>query len=288
MKTDIKTQSQKSHLLIIMSTITLGIITIGTLVFLFSDGRSSVKYTPIVLSGSTEMTGNRVETDTGKRLETLVNSGSNWGMSPFGSGKPLTEEEKPEFKKPNTEWKSRSVTLSDGRTLYYEFGKGNPSGATPLSEDEKEAYKKCIHEPELSQISCESKDKQVNGYVSAELEKDLFTLLSHPNWRPILTNCEQHFRKYEFLDWEVTYDKVIFGDIMNIENMMTIDTESGRKELLYGKLFHLEGWFKNALLERQDIRGKAILSISNCITQNGGFELYRLFDIVRQKQFYID
>ena len=42
-----------------------------------------------------------------------------------------------DFHTPNLEWKSRDVTLADGRTLHYVFGEGNPK-EVGLTEEEKE------------------------------------------------------------------------------------------------------------------------------------------------------
>jgi hypothetical protein len=236
----------------------------------------------VKLANTIMVSSEAVETDTSKRLESLGNSGSVLTVSPFGSGKPLAEEPKQKFQKPNTEWKARTIN-----GITYRQGEGNPVGAKALSEKEIEAYKNCVREPELSQVSCGLPDDRANGYVTAELERDLIILLSHKNWEPILTKCEQHFRKYEFSDWEVTYDKVMNEDAMNIENMITIDPENGRKELIYGNFGHLNSWFRNALREKdRNFTDSDIFKFNNCITQNGGFELYRLFDIVHQKQFY--
>jgi hypothetical protein len=47
-------------------------------------------------------------------------------MSPFGSGKPNMEEEKPKFKKPNLEWKMRTIN-----GITYVFGEGNPREVEP-------------------------------------------------------------------------------------------------------------------------------------------------------------
>ena len=236
---------------------------------------------------NTTISQSGIETDTGKRLETVANSGTQWGMSPFGSGKPLTVEEKSVFQKPNTEWKSRSVTLSDGRTLYYEFGKGNPAGVAQLSDKEKVSYNACERHETLSIISCGSMNEEVYGYLSSEMEKDLIGLISHPNWKPVLMNCEQLFRQYEHPDWGMSYDQVIYQGAMNIENLITIDLDTGRKELRFGNFPPIKGWFTHALrVGDREIIGPDILKLNNCITQNGGFELYRLMDVIYQKQFY--
>ena len=228
-----------------------------------------------------------VETGTGKRLETVANSGTAWGISPFGSGKPLTEEEKkPGFKKPNTEWKTRTLQLADGRWMTYVFGQGNPAGVAQLSDKEKVSYSACERHETLSIISCGSMNEEVYGYLSSEMEKDLIVFISHPNWKSVLLNCEQQFRQYERPDWGMSYDQIMYQGAMNIENMITIDPDTGRKEIRFGTFPSIRGWFTNALREDKEIMGTDILKLDNCITQNGGFELYRLMDAIYQKQFY--
>jgi hypothetical protein len=237
-------------------------------------------------TGSTTISQSDLEIDTGKRLATVANSGTSWGMSPFGSGKPLTEEQKQEFKKPNTEWKSRSVTLSDGRTLYYEFGKGNPVGADPLSEKEKNAYKNCSFEDQLDQFSCGKIGKEVFGYVTPDVEKSVLDLISNTNWEKVLINCEMDFRKYESSgQWgttgERTYDAILFGTGLNIENMFSINPSSGRKELSISDIRQLfTNVYRQEALTNSSVE---ILSINNCLSQNGGIEIYRQFDIINQQ-----
>jgi hypothetical protein len=51
------------------------------------------------------------------------------------SGASSTGIVKPIFHQPNTEWKTRTITLDDGRTLTYEFGKGNPREVMPKITD---------------------------------------------------------------------------------------------------------------------------------------------------------
>lgn len=236
--------------------------------------------TPISQSG--------IETDTVKRLKTYSESGTAWNMSPFGSGKPLEEEKKPEFKKPNTEWKSRSVTLSDGRTLYYELGKGNPSGADPLSEKEKEAYKQCYYNTIVNALDCPPIASYGGGYITSDIEKSLISLLSNPLWKKVLLNCEQQFRQYEYPDWGMSYDQIMYQNAMNMENMITVNLDNGRKEIKFGTFPLIRSWFGNALIERKETMRSDSLKINNCISQNGGLELYRLIDIIYEKQFYPD
>jgi hypothetical protein len=226
-----------------------------------------------------------IETDTIKRLETVANSSTPWGMSPFGSGKPLTEELKLKFQKPNTEWKDRTIN-----GIIYRFGEGNPVGATPLSEEEKEAYKKCIFNDIVYAMDCGlDYEGNAQGYITADIEKELLAILNHPAWEPILTKCEQQFRSSEIsvLDHEANYDRIINGEYLNIENILVMSDYDNRKHLSnnFGSTL---SWMRNAITERnrEIMSPEDIFKINNCITQNGGLELYRLIELTYQKQFY--
>lgn len=270
--------------------IALLLVGVGT-IYLYYGLRSEDATTKINTQKPT-VSAEMVETDTGKRLETIAQSGTSWGMSPFGSGKPLEETpvDKPKFQKPNTEWKTRTLNIN-GRWITYEFGKGNPAGATPLSEEEIEAYKKCYYNTVVHAMDCPPPPGTVavtTGYFNSETEKDLLILLNSPLWKPILTNCEQQFRSSEIsvLDHEANYNRIISGEYLSIENLIVIDDRDGRK-MLSNNFGSTMFWFGRALRENKEVLGTDILKLNNCITQNGGLELYRLMDTLYQKQFYI-
>jgi hypothetical protein len=98
------------------------------------------------------------------------------------SGASSTGIVKPIFHQPNTEWKTRTITLDDGRTLTYEFGKGNPVGTNPLNQEEKEAYKKCYYNTMVHDMDCPPLVSMI-GYVTPDIEKGLYELVTHPNWK---------------------------------------------------------------------------------------------------------
>ena len=230
-----------------------------------------------------------VETDTAKRLETYGNSETNWGMSPFGSGKPLEEASTHTgaFKKPNTEWKDRTVTLKDGRVVTYRFGEGNPEDADPLSTGEIDAYKNCRFDDEFMQDSCGNLGNEVFGYITPDVEKQLLQLIADRNWEAVLKNCSSDFFTQQaditLIEDEPRYDRILSGEYLNIDNLLVINPTTGRKELS-NEVSLLRSWFVRAL--RGDSitnTPKDILSIHNCITQNGGMEIYKNFDIVFQK-----
>ena len=200
-----------------------------------SDGvkLSTGSISPISQSG--------IETDTGKRLEIAANSGTAWGMSPFGSGKPLTEEEKkPEFKKPNTEWKTR--TLSG---ITYVFGEGNPAGVALTVDDlKKDLSEKCpedLNDPK--RIFC----TEESGYMSAEVEKYLLIALSDPNWERLMNLCEESLRRNDpaILEssYQASYNRIVYEDYLDINNnWVTISSITGRKNLNVARTKDLTQW----------------------------------------------
>jgi hypothetical protein len=202
---------------------------------------------------------------------------------------------KPQFKKPNTEWTARTITLSDGRVLTYRFGEGNPEGANPLTEEEKELYKKCYYNTTVHDMDCPPVDGIGfrNGYITPDIERLFLELINHPNWEKVLTNCEQQFRQYEdisstsdtSLHGFVTYDTMLNGKALDPENLIWIDGTTGRKQLH----LVLQGWLRSAMLAGIKNDGSVNLeTINNCITQNGGIELYRAMDLLNQKSYYPD
>ncbi len=281
-------KSIQKHIIAISALVTL---TLGALYLIVSQTHTSksdgVKLATISQSG--------IETDTIKRLETVANSGTQWGMSPFGSGKPLTEETVPKikFQKPNREWKTRTLNIN-GKWITYEFGKGQPEGAKPLSEEEKEAYKKCYYNTVVHDIDCPPSSRMGvrEGYLTADIERELLSLITDPNWEKVLTNCEQQFRKYEDISSTsdttshgfVTYETMLNGKALDPENLIGIDESTGRKHLV----LPMQEWLRRPLLAGASGDFVNIHILDNCITQNGGRELARKMDTLYQKQFYPD
>lgn len=229
------------------------------------------------------------ETNTGKLSKDISHSGGEWGGNPFATGITSTGNiKKPEFIKPNTDWKSRQITLKDGRTITYEFGKGNPSEVAQLSEEEKNIYKKCYFNTVVYAMDCPPDSQgRGQGYVTSDLEKDLMMLLSSPLWQSVLMKCEQQFRSSEIsvLDFEANYDRVLFGEYISMEKLLIIDDRDGRK-ILSNNFGALLSWFSRAIRENREVMGSNVFHLNNCITQNGGLELYRMMDNIYQKQFY--
>lgn len=222
----------------------------------------------------------------------LRESGSTQEEDPLRHDKALGKQAPPSaqthltFRAPNIEWKARTITLDDGRTLIYEFGKGNPIGADPLSSMEVNSYASCDETSELTIDICGKMGEEVFGYVTPDVENSVMKLISNPIWERVLMNCEANFRRYESdgiwgTTGERTYDQVFYGGGLDIENMFSINRTSGRKEL---KISDLRQWFTNVYRQGTPTNSaRDILSINNCLSQNGGLELYRQFDTIYQQ-----
>ena len=108
------------------------------------------------------------ETDTIERLKTLANSGTNWGNSPFGNGKPLIEDDtqKINFKKSDTDWKTRTFS-----GITYVYSEGNPiQVALTIDDLKKDLSEKCPEDlDDPKRIFC----NEESGYMSSEVEKYL-------------------------------------------------------------------------------------------------------------------
>ncbi len=216
-----------------------------------------------------------IETDTGKRLETVAHSGTQWGMSPFGSGKPLTEEQKLEFQQPNTQWKARTVTLADGRVVTYRFGEGNPREIALNFEQIQEMSKKCAVK-NTNETLATSTMSLMNGfcnpenemlrYVTPEIEKHLLLALSDPNWNNLVTECEKNFRAVEqgfYISdakinnaqsdsWKTIYFDLIFSPgFLDIDNFISIEPNTGWKNLNVGFTIGISNFLMQAMLNGQ-------------------------------------
>ena len=181
-----------------------------------SDGvkLSTGTVTPISQSG--------IETDTGKRLETVANSGTQWGMSPFGSGKPLEEaEKKPVFQKPNTEWKTR--TLSG---ITYVFGEGNPKQVAFTATGIQQELRTCEVTPGSTARMC---SEGRYGYVTPEIEVALRNMLESPLWENLITRCEKEYSNSD--DYMRFQKNILAAHALDITHFLVIDKDTGRKEI---------------------------------------------------------
>ncbi len=225
----------------------------------------------ISTGGNNAISQSSIATDTLKRLETVANSGTDWGISPFGSGKPMTEEPKLKFQKPNTEWKDRTITLSDGTVITHRFGQGNPAEvALPESE-----MKGCSWQEGGDYCT----DKGA-GYVDPLLEKLILDVLTSPDWEPLLENCENDFRIVDAFNQSasevpiITYNRVInLRDYIAMEEIFIVNPQTGRKNITkegYGKLMGLYGYITSASdSQNQGGLGDPLPGISKCVDTYG-------------------
>jgi hypothetical protein len=219
--------------------------------FILQSDTSSTSDGVKLSTGSTTISQSGIETDTVKRLETVANSLTGWGMSPFGSGKPLEEgEKKLEFKKPNTEWKTR--TLSG---ITYVFGEGNPASVLEKLE------------------TFQGWDQ--NGYIDSntvrpKVEILLAQFLENPTLIIVINKC----------GWLTTPGNtssslamglpgVIFTTDFSMESLITINPSTGRKELDMEKWGLLE-WVFGQIREYgyRDIHTRVNLLASQCLNSD--------------------
>ncbi|MFZ4461881.1 MAG: hypothetical protein ACOYN2_05180 [Patescibacteria group bacterium] len=212
-----------------------------------------------------------------QHAKTSSDPGDQWGANPFKTG---TSSESPKlvFRTPNTQWKSRNITLKDGRTLNYVFGGGNPVGAESFSNEEKSAYDSCIGDAHPNSLICPA-----SGYVTSDIEKSLSTLLSSPSWNILLT-CEQDFRS---MDTNVGMNDLHYADVMkngffDIENWMLVDQVTGRKEI-YFRFNQVKNWFISNIYNHSPNLQKPTLK--KCFLENGGMSLLRQFLILENKLY---
>jgi hypothetical protein len=183
--------------------------------------------------------GTSVVVNTGKTLSgsTATISGT-WIDSPFGSGKPLTGEEKPVFRMPNTEWKTRTLNIN-GKWLTYEYGKGNPNEVALDDNGIQDLAKQCADFSQIDHLykigSCignpSGTARPLNMYK--EVETYLLAGLSDPNWMHLAVECQPAFRETEkFASLPPRYYDAIFASgYLDIESFISINTVTGRKSL---------------------------------------------------------
>jgi hypothetical protein len=186
----------------------------------FSSSQLDEHIIPVSQSGTS------VIVNTGKTLSgsTVTLSGT-WTDSPFGSGKPLTGAEKPVFKIPNTEWKTRTLNIN-GKWLTYEYGKGNPNGvmltATGIQQES--------HECEMTSGSTSRMCREgMYGYVTPEIEIALRKALESPLWEKLVTECHKEYSLAPFYDR--FQRNVLAPQALNLSRFLIIDERTGRKEI---------------------------------------------------------
>ncbi|MBX9809799.1 hypothetical protein K2X92_05405 [Candidatus Gracilibacteria bacterium] len=203
---------------------------------------------------------------------TLSDSGNVWGGNPFQTGttntgegtKPETPKPQPTkvvFQKPNTEWKSR--TLSG---ITYVFGEGNPKEVALDEIGIQKLATDCADMPRSVDITptnlravmlwendyCDAETSRPR-YLSRQVEFHLMMALSHPNWQELYTKCEANFRfgdsrRVDSSGPFLTFDQVFLSGTLDINNFILIDKKMGWKKLNTSLLSQLTRFLESAQL----------------------------------------
>lgn len=123
-----------------------------------------------------------------------------------------------DFRTPNLEWKSRDITLADGRTLHYVFGEGNPKEVA-LAPEQIEAYLLCkapFLDPSYENV--EGQCAEGRGYVTPEIENALMNFMQDSLWAELMKDP----------DFNTIFSS---GKIPEINDLISINQATGRKDL---------------------------------------------------------
>jgi hypothetical protein len=131
------------------------------------------------------------------------------------------------FHTPNTEWKARTITLSDGQVVTYRFGEGNPEEVMPKIED-LQGWK-------------------LNSYMDSVMvrpktERILLEFLSNPTLATVINKCASFIQPRNNISTglELSLPDVLFTTDFSMEGMITVNPNTGQKELNINK-FNLFG-----------------------------------------------
>lgn len=186
-----------------------------------------------------------------------------------------------DFHTPNLEWKSRDVTLADGRTLHYVFGEGNPKEVELTASGIEEFGKKYCTDPEKNTVFYSigfcNPESETLMYLSSSAEKHLIAALSDPGWRELKTLCEMDFRILdtpEMRENEVNnpsviyFDKLFSSGFLDTNNFITIDPKTGWKNLNIQRTFGIAHYLMCAM--QNGCRGDDPNAHRNCVDQHAG------------------
>lgn len=156
-------------------------------------------------------------------------------INPFSGATDCKKEEKPKFIKPNTQWKTR--TLSG---ITYVFGEGNPREVALSKGELQNIRKKCGNQsdPDSQGYLC----KEGDGYITPEVENYLKVALSDPNWEKF-AGC---FHPSERISY------ILEPNFLDINTFLIINTQTGRKELDVMKITRILDDLKNSVYPPED------------------------------------
>lgn len=266
------------------------IIFVGFLIFL-SLGYIGLQKSNAPISQS-DIDVTATKSSTPKPSSTLSGSETVWGNNPFQTGDTNIGEvqkiaiQNEVFQKPNTEWKTR--TLSG---ITYVFGEGNPKEVA-LDEDQMKNYILC-RAPYLdaSYGNIDGQCKEDRGYVTPEIEKSLLRILLDQNWIMLATKCEKNFRSVETIDTQINgrndpdflyFDRVFSSSLLDVNNFITIDPNTGLKILQINKLRNLSLFIANASQYGMRKIDGHINPYGDCVDQYGT-EIVRQIFILENK-----
>lgn len=167
-------------------------------------------------------------------------SNTGWGVSPFASG----NAEKKSFQKPNIIWKPKTLQIQ-GKWVSYEFGKGNPHEVSLDQEGLEKLNQRCQEILDTTNsVSSNSKWREKNCdpessrpyYVSSQVEYNTLSALDPSTWENLYTKCEVGLRYGDTFrnageNHTLTFDTLFSSGALDIEKLITIDEETGRKRL---------------------------------------------------------
>lgn len=163
-----------------------------------------------------------------------ASSSTSWGMSPFGNGPTFIEIEPKKFRKPSTQWATKTVN-----GVSYVFGEGNPKEVAPKREEYVDDFS-FLHD----------------DVVSAQTEKNLHDFLSNPMLETVINRCGEILKSDMYADSKILRNlpDAIFEENFDIENILYVDTNRGGQKKI--NLNHLDAF------------GAAFSQISESITHN--------------------
>lgn len=121
----------------------------------------------------------------------------------------LPKKEVTIFRTPDTSWRNRTI-VHDGKSLVYEFGKGNPSEVALVDND----------------LGAYQQDPSNRGYMTPEAEIAMKQFLENPELTSFVQKCQSliaaHSPKQTL--------GVVFPQSLDMEYVMYVDPKTGRKE----------------------------------------------------------
>ena len=202
--------------------------------------------------------------------------------TPQWAGNPFVESKAPQgtyaFIPVSTQWATHRVRLHDGREFVYVFGQGNPTELALNPDD----LKSCSYQ-EAGGPDCMDNGA---GYVTAELEAKLLSVLSSPDWIELVKRCEPVFRSLDRTPKassggdQIDMNTLIeLGGYISLSDILTVNPGTGRKNLSeegYKKLSALQEYLSLS----RELEAQQSGSTPPCVEQFGS-ELVHNMSLLR-------